>query len=252
MAELRRVLIQPQRLAGCGQELELTSDERHYLEKVLRLRSGSPFAIVDGQGGLHQAELRSNGWAQQGKCLEQQQRQEPELVLLMGVIRRDFEVVVRMACELGVDQIRPLQAQRSVVEPKSQRPQRWQSQLQEACEQCERLWLPQLEPLASASDGLSQAKAAGELRCIGVTREPDVPLFAEVLEAAPSLQRWQLACGPEGGWTPEERQAAADHGWQPVSLGPTILRASTAAISGLALMQHHRQRLSARDRQPSL
>ena len=231
MAELRRVLIEPQRLAGCGQELELTSDERHYLEKVLRLRSGSPFAIVDGQGGLHQAELRSNGWAQQGECMEQQPRQEPELVLLMGLIRRDFEIVVRMACELGVDQIRPLQAQRSVVEPKSQRPQRWQSQLQEACKQCERLWLPQLQPVSSARDGLSQAKAAGELRCIGVTREPGVPLLAEVLEAAPSVQRWQLACGPEGGWTPDERQTAADHGWQPVSLGPTILRASTAAIS---------------------
>ena len=252
MAELRRVLIQPQRLAGCGQKLELTTDERHYLEKVLRLRSGSPFAIVDGQGGLHRAELRSNGWAQQGECVEQQPRQEPELVLLMGLIRRDFELVVRMACELSVDQIKPLQAQRSVVEPKSQRPQRWQSQLQEACEQCERLWLPQLHPVSSASDGLSQTQADGELRCIGVTREAGVPLLSEVLEAAPSLQRWQLACGPEGGWTPDERKAAADHGWQPVSLGPTILRASTAAISALALMQHHRQRLSARDRQPSL
>ena len=168
-----------------------------------------------------------------------------------GVDRRDFELVVRMACELGVDQIKPLQAQRSVVEPKSQRPQRWQSQLQEACEQCERLWLPQLQPVSSASDGLSQTQAAAELRCIGVTREPGVPLLAEVLEAAPSVQRWQLACGPEGGWTPDERQTAADHGWQPVSLGPTILRASTAAISALALMQHHRQRLSAADCQPS-
>ena len=251
MAELRRVLITPQRLAGCGQDVELTSDERHYLEKVLRLRPGSPFAIVDGQGGLHQAELRSNGWAQQGACMEQQPPQQLELVLLMGVIRRDFEVVVRMTCELGVDQLRPLQAQRSVVEPKSQRPQRWQSQLQEACEQSERLWLSQLHPVSSAIDGLSQAKSARELRCIGVTREPGVPLLAEVLEAAPSVQRWQLACGPEGGWTPQERQTATDHGWQPVSLGPTILRASTAAISALALMQHHRQRLSAGDCQPA-
>ena len=252
MAELRRVLIEPQRLAGCGEDVELTSDERHYLEKVLRLRPGSPFSIVDGQGGLHQAELRRNGWAQQGTQLEQQPPQQPELVLLMGLIRRDFEVVVRMACELGVDQLKPLQAQRSVVEPKGQRPQRWQSQLQEACEQCERLWLPQLQPVSSAIDGLSQAKAAGELRCIGVTREAGVPLLAEVLETAHQVQRWQLACGPEGGWTPQERQAAADHGWQPVSLGPNILRASTAAISALALMQHHRQRLSARDSQPSL
>ena len=252
MAELRRILITPQRLAGCGQDVELTSDERHYLEKVLRLRPGSPFAIVDGQGGLHQAELRSNGWAQQGACMEQQPPQPLELVLLMGLIRRDFEVVVRMACELGVDQLRPLQAQRSVVESKGQRPQRWQSQLQEACEQSERLWLPQLHPVSSAIDGLSQAKAAGELRCIGVTREAGVPLLAEVLEAASPSRRWQLACGPEGGWTSDERQAAAAHGWQPVSLGPNILRASTAAISGLAVMQHQRQRLSATNSQPFL
>jgi 16S rRNA (uracil1498-N3)-methyltransferase len=252
MAELRRVLISPQRLAGCGQDVELTSDERHYLEKVLRLRPGSPFAIVDGQGGLHQAELRSNGWAQQGACMEQQPPQQLELVLLMGLIRRDFEVVVRMACELGVDQLRPLQAQRSVVESKGQRPQRWQSQLQEACEQSERLWLPQLHPVSSAIDGLSQAKAAGELRCIGVTREAGVPLLAEVLGAASPSRRWQLACGPEGGWTSDERQAAAAHGWQPVSLGPNILRASTAAISGLAVMQHQRQRLSATNSQPFL
>ena len=136
MAELRRVLIDRQRLRGCGHELELTSQERHYLEKVPRLRSGSPFAIVDGQGCLHQAELRSNGWAQQGECVEQQPRQKPELVLLMGLIRRDFEIVVRMACELGVDQLMPLQAQRSVLEPGNKRQQRRSSQLQEACEQC--------------------------------------------------------------------------------------------------------------------
>ena len=79
MAELRRILITPQRLAGCGQDVELTSDERHYLEKVLRLRPGSPFAIVDGQGGLHQAELLSNGLAQQGACKEQQRPQQLEL-----------------------------------------------------------------------------------------------------------------------------------------------------------------------------
>ena len=252
MAELRRVLIDQQRLRGCGHELELTSQERHYLEKVLRLRSGSPFAIVDGQGCLHQAELLSNGWAQQGECVEQQPRQKPELVLLMGLIRRDFEIVVRMACELGVDQLMPLQAQRSVLEPGNQRQQRWASQLQEACEQCERLWLPQLHPVSSAIDELSQAMTSSELRCIAVTREPGIPLLGEVLESATAAQRWLLACGPEGGWTPEERQAATDHGWLPVSLGPTILRASTAAVSGLALLQHHRQRLSAADCQPSL
>jgi len=251
MAELRRVLIEPQRLPGCGQALELTSQERHYLEKVLRLRPGHAFALVDGQGALHQAELRGHGMAVQGACLEQQPTQKPELVLLMGLIRRDFEIVVRMACELGVNQLLPLQAQRSVLDPGHQRQQRWESQLQEACEQCERLWRPQLHPISSAIDALSQAHEPGELRCIGVTREAGVPLLSDVLEAAPTSGRWQLACGPEGGWSPQERQAATDHGWQPVSLSPSILRASTAAICGLSLLQHHRQRLSATDCPPS-
>ena len=71
MAELRRVLIEPQRLRGCGQSFELTAKERHYLENVLRLRPGSPFAVVDGQGALHQAELQRSGLAQQGLCLGQ-------------------------------------------------------------------------------------------------------------------------------------------------------------------------------------
>ena len=251
MAELRRVLIEPQRLRGCGQSFELTVKERHYLEKVLRLRPGSPFAIVDGQGALHQAELQTGGLAQQGLCLEQQPPQQPELVLLLGLIRRDFDIVLRMACELGVDQLIPLQAQRSVLDPGDKRQQRWESQLQEACEQCERLWLPQLSPVISSIDQLSQSNAAGDLRCLAVTREPEAPLLSEVLDGAGGVGRWQVACGPEGGWTPAERQTAADHSWQPVSLGPSILRASTAAISALALMQHQRQRISAANFPPS-
>ena len=51
---------------------------------------------------------------------------------------------------------------------------------------------------------------------------------------------WQLACGPEGGWSPMEREIAAGAGWQPVSLGPTILRAATAALVGVTLMQQQR------------
>ncbi|OUW27267.1 MAG: hypothetical protein CBD29_05585 [Synechococcus sp. TMED169] len=89
------------------------------------------------------------------------------------------------------------------------------------------------------------------MRFLAVTREPGAPLLSEVLDGASAVGRWQVACGPEGGWTPEERQVAADHGWQPVSLGPSILRASTAAISALALMQHQRQRLSAANCPPS-
>ncbi|MGB7564304.1 MAG: RsmE family RNA methyltransferase, partial [Prochlorococcaceae cyanobacterium] len=57
--------------------------------------------------------------------------------------------------------------------------------------------------------------------------------------------RLTLACGPEGGWSEAEEAAAATSGWRPVSLGPRILRCSTAAVAGLAVLDHWRARLAA-------
>ena len=52
--------------------------------------------------------------------------------------------------------------------------------------------------------------------------------------------RWEIACGPEGGWSPGELEIASLNNWQPVSLGPSVLRASTAAVAALSLLQHYR------------
>ncbi len=253
MAEQRRLIISPNRLLDFAKPLPLSPGELHYLQRVLRLKSGAGFNICDGHGTIYQANLCPDGDAQLIKKETLIPQIKPCLQLFFGLFRRDLEVMLRMATELGVDQLHPLQADYSLLEPGGQRQERWNSIIKEATEQSERAWLPQLAGLQNAATALTKPAAVEVCRWIGVTREAGAPPLEKLLrrENAINASHWQLACGPEGGWSSTERELAAAAGWKAVSLSPTVLRCSTAAISGLALMQHQRLQLSGESLQPS-
>ena len=97
MAELRRLLISPERLGDATVPLALDTQERRYLERVLRLRPGARFAISDGAGRLYEASLQEQGMAAIESLSQQFPAQQPQLVLLQGLIRRDLEITLRMA-----------------------------------------------------------------------------------------------------------------------------------------------------------
>ena len=251
--ERRRVLIRPARLRemdaqGC---LALSPEHSRYLCKVLRYSPGDRFSVVDGAGHLWDAELLDHNQARLLQPLEQPLLHEPPprpaLVLLAAVVKRDFELVVRMAVELGVDRLVPITCERTAVLGQL-RPERWQSIAEEAAEQCERLWLPQLDPPTPLAQLMSLEPAAPPRvvsRFWATTRQAALPLLAEVLQNGaqrkpePPQEIW-LACGPEGGWSPAEEAQATEAGWIPVQLGSTILRSSTACVAGAALLSHWR------------
>jgi 16S rRNA (uracil1498-N3)-methyltransferase len=116
--------------------------------------------------------------------------------------------------------------------------------VREACEQSERLWLPKLaldQELAAELDRgpAIEARCRGELRLLATTRHANLEALQQVLastgpDSAAAPSRVRLAIGPEGGWSAAEEQLALSRGWQPVSLGPTILRTSTAAVAAAA------------------
>ena len=242
--ELRRLLISPQRLVGADLELPLEAKELHYLRRVLRLREGDRFAIGDGAGHLWTAALAGGT----GAVLDQpvdaplQAEARPVLPLALAVAlpKRDGELVLRMACELGFDRLTPLKAERSV--PGAFNSERFSLILREAAEQCERLWSPELEALQPAKTCLGQAPLG--LGLLATTRREGLPMLAAVLEQPsfpPGLgQGVVMAIGPEGGWSPAEEELAISKGWIPVSLGPMILRSSTAAVAAAALLSHWR------------
>jgi 16S rRNA (uracil1498-N3)-methyltransferase len=164
--------------------------------------------------------------------------------LAVALPKRDGELVLRMACELGFDRLTPLRAERSVPGPFNS--ERCQLILREAVEQCERLWSPELGVLQSAEACLGQPPFG--LGLLATTRREGLPLLAAVLEQISlsalgylnSDKGVVMAIGPEGGWSPAEEELAISQGWIPVSLGPTILRSSTAAVAAAALLSHWR------------
>ena len=244
--ELRRLLLSPARLAaaaGAG-VVVLEQAEQHYLSRVLRLRPGERFAVVDGAGHLWQASLAGD----QAQLLQPldgpwQHEAPPRIRLNLAVAlpRRDADVLLRMATELGIDGLQPLQAERSVAE-------RWNRAralaiVREALEQCERLWLPALQD--PCSPGAVFDTASG-VRLLATTRGAQPQNLIALLPPLLNIcsEAVTLAIGPEGGWSPAEEALAIERGWQPVSLGPTILRTSTAAVAAAAVLVSWRAGLS--------
>lgn len=242
--ELRRLLIEPGRLADAPDgRLELRAEERHYLLRVLRCRDGAQLAVVDGVGHLWSARLQGDGRLQLEQPLAEPLASAPpplpELELALALPKREVELVWRMATELGADRLVPLVAQRSVRQGMPPL-ERWGAVLREASEQCERLWLPRLEPVQPAAAVL--ARPPRGLGLLATTRRQGLPLpqqlLAEALGGLPAsaraAARISLAIGPEGGWSEEEERLAEAAGWRPVSLAPSILRTATAALAGVA------------------
>jgi len=263
--ELRRLLITPERITALATggpapgRLALEPQERHYLERVLRYRPGDRLALVDGIGGLWTAVLdpeRSLRLEQEpGLPLLREAPPGPPLELAMAVPRREADLVWRMATELGADRLQPLLAERGA--PGERCPiERWQGIVREATEQCERLWHPVLESPRPAGEWL--ARPAAGIALLATTRREGLPLCSQRLRelvegagAADLAAGLRLAIGPEGGWSPQEEERAEAAGWQPVTLGPTILRTATAAVAGLALLADWRALRSASCRRPS-
>ncbi|QNI51042.1 RNA methyltransferase/ RsmE family protein [Synechococcus sp. RS9915] len=242
MAERRRLLIAPQRLAAVetgDPTVPLERSEQHYLRRVLRCRVGDTIDVVDGCGSLWQAQLISADALRVSVPADLiESVRVPRLGLGLSLIRRGFEDALRMACELGVDEIQPLRADRSTPQAEH-RPERWATILQEAVEQCERLWLPTLKPACK----LAQWPNSSDPVAVGVTRRADTPALRDWLNQTTNCNGmvWLLV-GPEGGWSNAEEQLSITREWQPVHLGSSILRSSTAAVRGSVELVQWRDR----------
>ncbi len=246
--ELRRLLIPPARLLAAGEPgvVGLETAEAHYLARVLRYRPGDRVAVIDGRGALWSASLESAERLRLEQPLDRPlhraQPPLPSLRLAMAVPKRDGDLVWRMATELGADRLLPLLAERRAVQ--GELPiERWRTIVREAAEQCERLWLPELESPVEAGPWL--ARPPEGIGLMAVTRRPGLPPLARhLVDLGVPLpggeQKLSLAIGPEGGWTPQEEGMALEAGWQPVSLGDEILRTATAAVAGVAVLASSR------------
>lgn len=235
MRQQQRVMIGAEQVSQ--QQIQLTAQQWHYLSRVLRLGIGDRFiAIVAGE--WWEAELTQ---ALQAVRLTQVpiQTELPQPVVLMAAPSKGngFEDVIRQATELGVTQIVPVLSDRTLLQPSAAKQQRWQRIATEAAEQCQRQVVPILEPPQPFSIALHLMQPEPDCPSqllIAVTDRMAPPLWTYPLQG--SQLRVIILTGPEGGWTPTEVQTAVQQGYQPISLGPRILRAVTAPVIALAII----------------
>lgn len=248
---------QPQRLTIAdsqiqGSQISLTVEQTHYLSRVLRLRQGDRFIALDphGQGWLaelshQQQQERGQTWT--GKILEpiHIQTDLPISVTLMVALPKGngLDEVVRQATELGVTCIMPVVSDRTLLNPSSQKLDRWRRIAQEAAEQSERQFVPSILAPAPFATSLQQVLTPDPQQpptaFLCVTRLSAPHLLACLLSPPPASVT--IATGPEGGWTDAEVEQAIEAGFQPVSLGRRILRAVTAPLAALSLVAAARE-----------
>ena len=216
----------------------ISGDEAHHLTRVLRVEEGQKFEISDNRN-VYLAQIRkAHKDVVDFAVLERIEQAEPLLrvALLASLIRFErFELLIEKATELSVETILPVAAERSekgLEAAAAKRITRWSRIAREASEQSRRVRLPVIEPVAKLDDALRYAS-----RYRYALEEAAAPPILSVLPKNRSAgDSVALLVGPEGGWTERERSAITAAGWQPVSLGPSILKTETAALAALAIL----------------
>lgn len=232
----RRVLVPRLRIAAGRARLEPA--EWHYLRHVLRLPPGAPLEVLDGEGGLHDAALPEEDREMELGPRRQVPPPRAAVWLAFAPPRGDrADLLVEKAVELGASRLLPFHAVRSVVRLDARRgaarAERWRRIAAAAARQSGRADVPRVEEPGSLSAAL--AAAPDGFRRVVFYEGGGEPL-SQALD--PRAAGHLAVVGPEGGLDLEEVAACAAAGARVATLGPRVLRAETAAIAAVALLQH--------------
>jgi 16S rRNA (uracil1498-N3)-methyltransferase len=224
----------------------LTGDQAMHLARVLRAESGQIYDIVSN-GFLHRAEITSVTESRVDFALHEELSSDAALPLhlLLAVFKFDhMEWAIEKATELGIARITPILARRTekhLAQSSARRVERWRRIALEASKQSRRTDIPEIADPIALKQALEQEKSPTRILLSETEQTTTLASAMERKEAAsgssdaaPSITH-SIAIGPEGGWTPEEMSLFSQHAWQPVTLGPRILRAETAAIAAIAI-----------------
>jgi 16S rRNA (uracil1498-N3)-methyltransferase len=217
---------------AAGQTIEATAGQAHYLGSVMRRAAGDAVRLFNGRDGEWDGRIAALGRGKASFAVEvlvRPQAEDADVWLMFAVLKRDqTDLVVQKATELGVSALLPVFSERTNAARVNA--DRLRAIAVEAAEQSERLTVPLLHPARPLHDALA-AWPADRLLFVAMER-------TEAASPAAGTAPAGLLIGPEGGFGPRDRALLDQCGFvRPVSLGPRILRAETAAIVGMALLQ---------------
>ncbi|MDI5938480.1 MULTISPECIES: 16S rRNA (uracil(1498)-N(3))-methyltransferase [unclassified Micromonospora] len=224
-----------------GDALTLGGPEGHHAATVQRLRAGEELLLADGRGGTAAAVVTAVGRGALDLRVTSRGHVDapvPRLVVVQGIAKGDRgELAVQAMTEVGVDEIVPWAAARSVAQWRGDRGvrarEKWAATAREAAKQARRAWLPVVAGAPDESTATVVRRIAGAAAAFVLHEEAQEPLTAAALPATGEIV---LVVGPEGGITDAEVTAFTQAGARPVRLGPHVLRTSTAGVAALCVL----------------
>jgi 16S rRNA (uracil1498-N3)-methyltransferase len=220
----------------------LPPDQAHHLRDVLRIGAGEIVEIFDGAGSGYVGVVDLRDSLVYVCELQRIPLEEPKIRLILAVAlikSSKFEWILQKATELGVHEIIPLKTRFSEIEipggKLTLRLERWDRIIREASKQCRRSTAPRIRAPQAFADLLSAENfsSCSKFLFYEKAREawrPDQGVLSEQVV---------VCIGPEGGWDADEIERAREAGCRVCSLGPWVLRAETAAIAAVSVLQHH-------------
>ena len=229
----------------------------HHLIRVLRHQNGDAVTLIDETGKKYEAKIiaiSSHSLSLHVLSEERQTIAQPQIHVGIALTKGDrIDWVIEKATELGVARISPIYTRRVVIKPKDHRaghqlagagPQkRWGEIAKEAAQQSERWDIPKIDLPVMFDLFLEQTQSV-DLKLICWEGEaPSVTIGKELGHSdGSSIANCALLIGPEGGWELEEVDIAKKRGYRSISLGDRPLRADTAAITAIAILQYELKR----------
>ncbi len=230
-----------------AEEIRITGTDAHHLMHVLRAKAGDEIVVVDDVNQAARMEMIA--FSEEFVTMRFKERVSLEaespvdITLAQCLLKADkMEFVVQKAVELGARRVIPIESRNCVVrydaKKRVERRNRWQRIADEAAKQCGRAALMEVCPIEELSAFLSAAvdKAGTFLFCYENETRESIKRRLRESEAGTVT----LLIGPEGGFTPEEAENIETHGGISVTLGSRILRAETAAVAALTVVQYEK------------
>ncbi len=233
-------------------EIVLSPDESHHLVAVNRARIGDTVVAFNGRGTEWICELTSNRKNAVVLQVRFHQKAKPlayEITLGQALPKGpSMDAIVRKATEIGAARIVPLESERTQVHLDADRSDKkidkWQTAALEAAKQCGNPFLPEIAPIQNAAAFMESAHGY-DLKLIA-SLQPGAKSLKHVLAAFHASQNrpprkvlWLV--GPEGDFTPAEMSLSRSTGFEPITLGPLVLRCETAATYALSVLSYELQ-----------
>jgi 16S rRNA (uracil1498-N3)-methyltransferase len=234
---MHRFFINPLNIEGL--RATLSGPEAHHLRNVLRVSTGDEVELYDGAGSIYRAAVEKNGREIELAILSRQISvpDEPSLFIAQGFLKgKKMDFLIQKATELGIAGFFPFHsAHCAVPASKEDRTSRWDKITLEACKQSGRPIPLQVTPFPDLNTLLAESEGYS---CKLIFWEKEIFTRLQTLAHLSSQRSVIAVIGPEGGFADGEIDKARQSGFLPVSLGNLTLRAETACISTMAILQY--------------